>query len=127
MNRNEFTGKYSEFAKIALASAFKARGEGLLSLEDELNREKIDSREIFEYGMQFVIDGNDPELIGEILSNIIEQEKDEYTRIYKTIQKKAVLAIQSGINPRMLFYILNSCTDLPLKDDPSAEEALKDL
>ena len=66
--------------------------------------------------MQFVADGTNAEIIDGILSNIIAQEKDEYTHKLKTIEKEAVLWIQAGINPPLFCAILNSYTDLPLTE-----------
>ena len=117
MNRTEFVEQYAVLMKQVLALAEKARREGLLSLNSNCDPEKVSERSILEYGLSFVIDGTDASLIEKILSNIIAQEKDEYTRIYKTIQKEAVLEIQQGLNPRMLYFILNSLTDISLKDD----------
>ena len=117
MNRNEFVEKYQTIADKALQSVNKARTEGLLALDDTLDQEKIDARDIFEYGLRFVVDGTDSRDIDEILSNIINQEKDEQQRTLMDIQKKAVLGIQAGMNPRMLYALLNSLTDIPLNED----------
>jgi flagellar motor component MotA len=117
MTRDEFVNKYTEIATRALKYAEKARREGLLSLEDDLDQAKINARDIFEYGMSFVIDGVDSELIESILANIIRQEKDEDMIILKHIQKDAVLMIQAGSNPRLLCAVLNSHTDLTLQED----------
>jgi replicative DNA helicase len=81
-----------------------------------LDQEKIDNRDIFEYGMSFVIDGTDTSYIDKILSNIIKQEKDEQQILLKTIQKEAVLALQCSYNESYLATILNSYTDIPLND-----------
>ena len=121
MNRGEFISEYQVFAKRALALVNKARREGLLSLEDELESEKINAREIFEYGLSLVIDAIEPELISKILSNIIAQDFDEYSRLLKTIQKEAALLIQSGTNSRLLSMVLNSYTDLPLSEDKTED------
>ena len=89
-----------------------------MSLEDTLlDQEKADARDIFEYGLRFVVDGIDAEIIDEILSNIINQEKDEYLRILKNIQKQAVLGMQCGSNPSLIYAVLNSLTDIPLSED----------
>ena len=117
MNRDEFVEKYSSIFDRALALGEKARREGLLALEEELDYKKAGERDILEYGLRFVIDGTDGRIIEKILSNIINQEKDEYTRVLKTIQKEAVLMIQEGANPRIMNCVLNSYTDLQLKDD----------
>ena len=100
----------------ALAVSIKARREGLLALESLLDNDKIINRDIFHYGLRFVVDGTDYEVINELLSNLIKQDTDKFSVLLKTIQKRAVLSIQSGDNPRMLAYILNSYTDIPLTD-----------
>jgi len=115
MNEKEFNEQYGAFIKKALPLVEKSRREGLLSLTADT--ERVSERDIFEYGLNFVIDGTDAGYIEKILDNIIAQEKDEYARIFKTIQKEAVIGIQQGINPQMLYYILNSLTGISLKDD----------
>jgi flagellar motor component MotA len=117
MNRDEFVKKYYDIARRAMEFSEKARREGLLALEEETDEERINDRDVFEYGMRFVIDGTDQEVVDKILSNIINQEKDESMRTLKTIQKEAVLRIQSGENPRLLGALLNSYTDISLRDD----------
>jgi flagellar motor component MotA len=118
MNRDEFVEMYTSIVQRALNCSEKARREGLLALEEELDAEKADERDIFEYGLRFVIDGTDKKTIEKILSNIVKQEKDESMYILKTIQKEAVLAIQDGIiHPRLLYCLLNSYTDIPIKED----------
>ena len=118
MNRTEFVEEYQKIVKKALQCSKKARKEGLLSLEDTLlDQEKADARDIFEYGLRLVVDGTDAEIIDEILSNIINQEKDEHLRILKNIQKQAVLGMQCGSNPRIIYAVLNSLTDIPLSED----------
>jgi chemotaxis protein MotA len=118
MNRNEFVEMYISIVQRALNFAETARREGLLALEEELDAQKADERDIFEYGIRFVIDGTDRETIEKILSNIVKQEKDESMYILKTIQKEAVLAIQEGIvRPMLLYCLLNSYTDIIIKED----------
>jgi chemotaxis protein MotA len=117
MTRDDFIKEYNNIVERALAFSEKARREGLLALEDELDREKINERDVFEYGLRFVVDGIDYEIIEKILSNIIKQEKDEYGYTLKTIQKEAVLMMQEGTNPSVLHVVLNSYTDITLKED----------
>jgi flagellar motor component MotA len=119
MNRSEFVEQYYKMVQRAMHCSEKARREGLLSLEEELCNEKADGRDIFEYGLRFVIDGFDSEIIRDILSNIISQEKDEQKQTLKNIQQEAVLSIQAGDNPRILYAKLNSFTDIPLNKDES--------
>ncbi|MDR0313115.1 MAG: hypothetical protein LBI14_05925 [Treponema sp.] len=120
MTHNEFVKKYTEIAWCTLQCSMKARKEGLLALEEEL--EDIDEW-IFKMGLRLVIDGTDPKFIEKILSNKIKQEKDEYMVILKTIQKEAALMIQEGSNPRLIYYVMNSYTDITYKED----EVLKKL
>jgi flagellar motor component MotA len=117
MTRDEFVKEYNEIVKRAFAFTDKARREGLLAIEDVLDGEKIGNRDIFEYGMRFVVDGTDGEIIEKILSNIIKQEKDKDMLKLKTIQKEAVLMIQAGSNTRSLYALLNSYTDITVKED----------
>jgi len=122
MNRTEFVEKYNNIVGKALESAEKARREGILALEDVLDKEKIDGRDIFEYGLRFFVDGTDRSYIDEILSNIINQEKDEQLRTLMNIQKRAVLCIQAGDNPRLTYALLNSLADIPLNEDKNRIE-----
>jgi flagellar motor component MotA len=117
MTRDEFVKKYTEIVMHALHCSERARREGLLALEDESDQEKIENRDIFEYGMRFVVDGTDKETVEKILSNIINQEKDEDVRTLKIIQKEAVLMIQEGTNPGLIYPVLNSYTDITIKED----------
>ena len=117
MTRSEFVEKYQRIMERVLQCSKKTRMEGLLAWEGELDREKIAARDIFEYGLSFVLDGTDAVIIDEILSNIINQEKDEQLRVLMNIQKKAVLCIQQGMAPRLLYPLLNSYTDIPLNED----------
>jgi flagellar motor component MotA len=118
MNRDEFLTAYEKAAERAFNLVYKAETEGILSLEDDIDYEKMNERNIFEYGLRLIIDGTDANIIDKILSNIIVYENDEYTRILKKIQKEAILLIQQGYcNPRVIYMVLNSCTDLSLKED----------
>jgi flagellar motor component MotA len=115
MIHEEFIKEYTEIALRALQYSIKSRREGILSLEEEL--ENIVEWEIFIHGLRLAIDGTDKEMIEKILSNKIKLEKDEYIKILKNIQKEAVILIQEGLNHRSLYYVLNSYTDIPLKED----------
>jgi len=117
MNREEFIKAYHDFIDTALGLAAKARREGLLALDGDVDREKAGQRDIFHYGLQFAVDGAASEIIDKIITNIAAQEKDEYTRLLKIIQKEAVMCIQQGYNPNLLHCVLNSYTDLPIVDE----------
>ena len=116
MSNDEYTKALYAIIERALIASEKARREGLLALEEDMDLDKVPTRDIFEYGMRFVVDGTDNSLIDRILSNIVKQEKDEQKLILKTIQKEALLAVQEGMHPQMLAVLLNSHTNLSLKD-----------
>ncbi|GHV51616.1 hypothetical protein AGMMS49579_07310 [Spirochaetia bacterium] len=126
MTHDEFVKKYNDIVERALTFAKKARREGLLALDEEADQDRIDERDIFEYGIRFVVDGTHAEIVEKILSNIIKQEKDENMLILKTIQKEAALSIQAGDNPRMMYHLLNSYTDITLKED-EIKKLIEDL
>jgi len=119
MNQKDFTQKYKAIVERALFMNDKARREGLLALEEEIDGEKYLQRELFEYGIRLVVDGTDASFIDRILSNIIDLEQDNETKTLKTIQKEAVLSIQAGDNPRIMALLLNSHVNIDI------EEAMK--
>jgi flagellar motor component MotA len=77
VNRNDFVKMYVNTVQRALDCAKKIRREGILPLEHDIVEEKVEERDIFEYGLHFVVDGVENEIIEKILSNIINQEEDE--------------------------------------------------
>jgi flagellar motor component MotA len=117
MTKDEFEIAYHAFLDTALPLALKALREGILALGGEVDEEKAAQRDIFHYTLQLAVDCTANELIDKIITNIIAQETDYYTRQFKTIQKEAVLYIQQGFNPKLLHYVLNSYTSLPIKDE----------
>ena len=125
MSNEEYRKAFYAILERVVFCSEKGRREGLLVLEESLDSEKADNRDIFEYGLRLVVDGTDGELIDRILSNIIRQEKDEHQLVLKTIQKEAVLAMQEGMNPRLLVCLVNSHTDIPLSD-PVFKKILED-
>ncbi|WP_461255436.1 hypothetical protein [Treponema sp. R80B11-R83G3] len=98
---------------------------------DEIDKKTAETRDVFEYGLQliddyewdFVSDDNEREFIDKTLSNIVEQEKDEYARTLKRIQKEAVLMILERKEPKLIYLMLNSFTDFKL-DEPMLIDAM---
>jgi flagellar motor component MotA len=117
MPRDEFIAEYYKVSARAMQLSEKARKEGLLALDDLIDFKKVDQRDIFEYGLIFVIDGTDASVIRDILSLIIKQEEDKYARRLMDIKAEAVLSIQSWDHPRILASKLNAHTDIALADD----------
>ena len=116
------TGQTESLQEGFLALSGKARTEGLLSIEDDLYQ--IDDL-FLRRGLQFVVDGTDPEIINSILHNELESYKQERALKIKeetlrmerdladTIKKKkmmiaGVLSVQAGDNLRILAEKLES-------------------
>jgi flagellar motor component MotA len=79
MTRDEFIAEYYKVSERAIFLSNKARKEGLLAMEDEIDDDKLYRRDILEYGLRLTVDGTDNSLIRDILENIINQEEDKYT------------------------------------------------
>ena len=86
-------------------------------MSKDIDNVKVDQRDIFHYGLRFVVDATDAYYIDKVLTNLVEQETDHFTRTLKKIQKEAVLLIQQGMNAEMVHTVLNSLTDIPLSMD----------
>ncbi|WP_461255438.1 hypothetical protein [Treponema sp. R80B11-R83G3] len=117
MKREEFSKKYCETVNRTIELSKQFKEEGFWRFGYNLNNEMVNNRDIFEYGLRLLADDYEREFIDKVLSNIIEQEKDEYARMLKKIQKEAVLMVQEGTKPRLIRPMLNSYSDFKL-DEP---------
>jgi hypothetical protein len=122
MERSEFEKAYLAIVRTAVENINVARTMGLLVLEERIDEEKAEQRDIFHYGMRFMVDGTNATFIDKLLSNIINQETDEDVKLLKNIQKEAVLRIQDGTSLRLFVSMLNSYVDNTL-----AQATWKDL
>jgi len=118
MTYDEFIAEYYKVSAKAVKLSDKARKEGILALEDEIDSDKIDLRDVFELGLRFIVDGTDREVVKDILSNFIMHEEDKYTRLIMDIKVAAVLSILDGENIYITACRLNSYTNIAFKDDP---------
>ena len=123
MDNKDFVESYKQIAQRIILISEKARREGLLSLEEMIDEKKYKERDVFEQGILYIVDGTDAAIVDKILSNIVNQEKDESLRVLKTIQKEAVLAIQEGVNLRILKALINSYSNFTFEED----DILKDI
>jgi flagellar motor component MotA len=114
MTRKKFIDEYTHLLTLAIKLADKARSEGTASLETEI--ENL-ADENFKNGLRFVADQTDPRLIDEIMTNRTAHEKDKYTRLLKTVQKRAVLGIQAGESFRVFYHVLKSIPPLTEKEE----------
>ena len=119
MTRKKFIDEYTRFIQLAMKLAAKSLKQGIASLEEEI--EDIDD-ELFKQGLRFVVDGAEPRIIDEIMSNRIAHEKDKEQRILKTIQKRAVLGIQAGESLRVFYHVLLSLPGLTPKEEKQIEK-----
>jgi TPR repeat protein len=124
-----FETEYNEFMDRALALGLKARREGLLALEDEIDAEKESIRDVFEWGLRLAVNGTAPAVIDKILTNIINQEteprpspqgegppldKDKITM--GEIKKDAILAIQAGWRHDLIALLINSHVNIQVEE-----------
>jgi flagellar motor component MotA len=112
MSSKDFVKEYHEIVERALKLSEKARSEGFLAIEDLIDEDKYNQRDVLELGLRLVVDGTDPTLVDKILTNIIDLETDTEIKVLKTIKKEAVLSLQSGNNPRLMAVLLNSYVDI---------------
>jgi chemotaxis protein MotA len=116
MNNEEFVKEYKETVNRIFILSEKARREGLLAIEDMIDENKYNQRDILEFGLRLVTDGTDTRIIDQILTNIINLETDTNKKLLQAIRKEAVLRIQEGLNPRLLKLILNSYVNIEIEE-----------
>ncbi|WP_366922988.1 motility protein A [Metallumcola ferriviriculae] len=104
--RTELVERFSWLAK-------KARREGLLALEDEINEEED---LFFAKGMQMMVDAMEPELIREILETDISQTQRRHELGQDVFNTWALLAPAFG----MIGTLIGLIQMLSKLDDPSA-------
>jgi len=125
MNRKNFVEQYTKIVHLAAGFTEIARREGILSLESRLDDIPVDNdRDIFKYGIKFAIDGYATEIIDQLLTNLVNQEKDAKKKVLKILQKEAVLMIQRGFNVNLMLAMLNSYTDISLAEHEAILNAM---
>lgn len=82
-----------------VAFADKARREGLLALEDDLEEIELP---LLKFGLQLVVDGTDPDIITSAMLNTLPTSKARGTLLRDAVIMAGVLEIQAGTNPRVL-------------------------
>ena len=111
-----FVKKFEEIMNKTHKFSEKARQQGLLALEDFLDEEKANRKDVFVLGIRLIVDGTETAVVDKILSNLVNLETDVDEKLLKTIQKEAVLGIQKRINFRLLSLILHSYVDSGMED-----------
>ena len=113
MERSEFLEQAARIAKRSYGFSVKARMDGLWALEPYIDAAKMESWDVFEYGMRFAVDGAQAQNLQTILSELVAQEPDGYAQRLKQMQKEAVLSILKGESPRVLVYRITAYIDGP--------------
>jgi Leucine-rich repeat (LRR) protein/flagellar motor component MotA len=118
-----FVRAYYDTLSAVYWFSYKAWREGLLAIEDEFAH--IREKDFLARGLQFVVDGTDPEIVRRILANYLEHEYDPYKKKIKQIQMEGALGIQEGCYMAPLMFLLNSFVDI--KDDKITAACLEYL
>jgi flagellar motor switch protein FliG len=125
MPENTFIQEYKEIIEKAIRASEKAKREGFLALKDLIEplsssqnegstfyEGKVIKKDIFEFGLQLIADGENKRFIEKILTNLVNLETDNKIKLLKTIEKDAILAIQEGMETRLLKLLLDSYVDI---------------
>jgi flagellar motor component MotA len=116
----EFTASMGEIASRILDFSEKARREGLLALEEEIDANNSDMRNgsLFWRGLRLVVDGTDSDYIRDIMHNymvdIVKTLEVSHTYDASNILARCmmitrgVLGIQNGDNPRIIALTMDS-------------------
>jgi flagellar motor component MotA len=116
MKTEDFAKEYHKIVERAVFCSEKSRREGLLALDELIDENKCNQRDIMELGLRLVVDGTDAQVVDRILSNIVNLEEDNDQKKLKIVQKEAVLSIQAGDNIRILVLLLNSHVNIGIED-----------
>jgi len=108
-----FCNSYYRLVQTMLRFIIKARREGLLALEEEL--EHIDEG-FFKQGMRLVVDGTDAEIIRQILTIKLERENNFYRKKLMQAAMEGILLIQDGGTELSIILLLSSLVDI--KNNP---------
>jgi flagellar motor component MotA len=108
-----FCDSYYRLAETIIAFSEKARREGLLALEDELETLPED---IFKQGLRLVVDGTDAVIIRDVMTLKTEREHDYYRKKLMEIAMDSVLRIQDGDSPMKIIFSLAAMVDI--KNNP---------
>jgi len=90
------------FVRRAIAMSEIVRKEGYLALEKHLDHDGIAKKDIFEYGLLFVIDNWEYEEIDNILTKLIAHKTNPVQKNLALAQKEAVLSLYEDNNPRVI-------------------------
>jgi TPR repeat protein len=141
-----FLQAYMKIFDKAVFMSKLSRQSGLLALENLIDKDKIkealavrppitanspqlDIKDVFEAGLQLIVDGTDKEIVEKQLTGIIDNEKDEEEKLLKTIEKTAILELQNGESTASLRLALHSYLEKKIGniDEKSITDPAKQL
>jgi Leucine-rich repeat (LRR) protein/flagellar motor component MotA len=108
-----FANSYYTLVETLTRFSKKARREGILALEEEI--EDCAGDNFFKIGLRLTVDGTDGEIIRDILTPHIEREHDFYRKKLKEIALEGILGIHDGVSYNHLLMLLNS---VDIKNNP---------
>ena len=114
LSYRDFVNSYYRLLETIYRCIEKAKKEGLLSLEDDL--EHITNEDFFSIGMKLVLDGTYVEYIQYILTISIEREQHFYRKRLMEIALEGILGIQTGESFDNIAIKLNSM--VVIKNNP---------
>jgi chemotaxis protein MotA len=112
--------KYQETITLFVELAEQARREGLLSLEERVNR--IDNPFI-KKGMQLLVDGTDPNLLRQMLELDIEQLESRHARQYGVLETMGAYAPTMGMLGTVIGIVF-TLANLTTPDEIGAKVAI---
>ena len=104
-----FCNSYYKLAATILAFSDKARREGLLALEEELEHF---AEGFFKLGIRLVVDGTDAGIIRDILQTRLERENDFYRKKLMEVAMKGILSIQAGDSKMAITFLFASLVNI---------------
>ena len=113
LSYRDFVNCYYKLAKTVYQFSEKARREGLLSIEDEI---ELLGDDLFRKGLWQVVCGTDYAVLRNLLEISLDHEHDYYRNKLMEIAIEGVLGIQSGDSTFILLIKLNSM--VKIKDNP---------
>jgi flagellar motor component MotA len=108
-----FCNCYYRLVEITLKFLEKARREGLLALEEDLETLNAD---FFKQGIRLVVDGTNAETIRHLMTLKIEREHGYYRKKLLETAMEGFLSIQSGTAETQAIFNLAALVDI--KDNP---------
>jgi len=104
-----FRNYYYTVVETVFRFSEKARREGLLALEDELD---VLTDDFFKTGIRLVVDGTDAAIIRDLLTIKIEREHDYYMKKLMETAMEGILHMQAGERTCLIGMRLASMVDI---------------